>query len=536
MKASRRHPACSCCQNRNGLLAALVTLLILVTHSTGASAHAALIAVEPASGSILKAAPKAVELRFNEAVTPGAIQLIDGAGRARDDARVTTMGESISVAIPPDLPHGTAVVSYRVISRDGHPVVGSVIFSVGAPTATQPPAKTVGGLNALIWLARIGLYLGLFVGIGGVFFGRWIARSMTGMAAPFAALAIGVPSAIASLGALGLDLVGQPPSALATMAPWPIAFATSAGPASLVAIVAMLLALIALRSAWYARAFSAIALVGVGLSLAMTGHAATAPPEALTRPAIFLHALGVAFWIGALAPLAVLVSKPTAATLPLLNRFSRIAMPVVAALALTGLLLAIIQLEKLSALVETEYGVILTIKLGLVLSLLALAALNRFRWTPALAKDQSAAGTLEHSILLECGAALGIFAVVAGWRFTPPPRTIVPETPLAIHIHTDKAMFQVLVLPGKAGVDDFVLQLMTGEATPLKAKEATLTLSLPERGIEPMERDAEFGPDGYWHVRKVELPFAGRWHVRIDALVSDFEKITLEDELEVAPP
>jgi copper transport protein len=47
--------------------------------------------------------------------------------------------------------------------------------------------------------------------------------------------------------------------------------------------------------------------------------------------------------------------------------------------------------------------------------------------------------------------------------------------------------------------------------------------------------DAEFGADGYWHVRKVELPFAGRWHVRIDALVTDFEKITLEDVLDVAP-
>lgn len=518
------------------LLAALATLLVFVGHSTGASAHAALISVEPASGSILASAPKAVELRFNEAVTPGAIQLIDGAGRARDDAPVTTSGESISVAIPPDLPQGTAVVSYRVISQDGHPVAGSVIFSVGAPTPTRPPANADGRLNALIWLARVGLYLGLFVGVGGVFFARWIACSMTGMTVPRGALLIGLPSAAASLGLLGLDLLGLPPAALVTMAPWTIAFATSAGPALLVAIAAMLLAIMALRSVWYARALVAIAFAGVGLSLAMTGHAATAPPEVLTRPAIFLHGLGVAFWVGALVPLTALVSKPTAATLPLLNRFSRIAMPVVASLALTGLVLAVIQLEKLSALVDTSYGVILSIKLALVLVLLALAALNRFRLTPALASDQEAASALKRSIQLECVAALGIFAVVAGWRFTPPPRTIVPETPLAIHIHTDKAMFQVLVSPGKAGVDDFVLQLMTGEATPLKAKEATLTLSLPERGIEPMERDAELGPDGYWHVRKVELPFAGRWHVRIDALVTNFEKITLEDELEVAPP
>ncbi|WP_409188564.1 copper resistance CopC/CopD family protein [Bradyrhizobium sp. RDM4] len=518
------------------LIAALTTLLVLVGCSTGAFAHAALIAVEPASGSILASAPKAVELRFNEAVTPGAIQLIDGTGRARGDVRVTISGESISVAMPPDLPQGTAVVSYRVISQDGHPVAGSVLFSVGAPTATKPPANAQGRLNALIWLARVGLYLGLFVGVGGVFFARWFAGSTTGMTVPRVALLVGLASAVASVGLLGLDLLGLPPAAVVTARPWMIAFATSAGPALLVAIAAMLLALMALRSAWYARAVAVVAFVGVGLSLAMTGHAATAPPEMLTRPAMFLHGLGVAFWIGALAPLTALVSKPTAATLPVLDRFSRIAMPVVAALALTGLLLAIIQLEKLSALVETNYGLILAIKLALVFFLVALAALNRFRLTPALARNHKAAPALKRAILLECGVAVGIFAVVAGWRFTPPPRTIVPETPLAIHIHTDKAMFQVLVSPGKPGVDDFVLQLMTGEATPLQAKEATLTLSLPERGVEPMERDAKLGPDGYWHVRNVELPFAGRWHLRIDALVTDFEKITLEDELEVAPP
>ncbi|MGY4624232.1 copper resistance CopC/CopD family protein [Bradyrhizobium sp. USDA 4486] len=518
------------------LIAALATLLLVVGLATGASAHAALVSVEPASGSMLASAPKAVELRFNEAVTPGAIRLIDGVGRARDDARVSASGETISVAMPPDLPQGTAVVSYRVISQDGHPVSGSVIFSIGTPTATKPPARADGGLNALIWLARVGLYLGLFVGVGGVFFARCIAWSMIGMTVPHVALAIGLASAITSLGALGLDLLGLPLAALATAAPWKAAFATSAGPSLLVALAAILLARIALWSAWYARAVAIVALIGVGLSLATTGHAATAPPEALTRPAIFLHSLGVTVWIGALAPLVALMSKPTTASLPVVNRFSRLAALAVGVLASTGLALAIVQLEKPAALVETRYGLILSIKLVLVTGLLALAAFNRLRLTPALARDETFTPALKRSILLECTIALAIFAVVAGWRFTPPPRTIVPETPLAIHIHTDKAMFQVLVSPGKAGIDDFVLQLMTGEATPLTAKEARLTLSLPERGIEPMGRNAELGPDGYWHVRKVDLPFAGRWHVRIDALVTDFEKITLEDDLDVAPP
>ncbi len=35
--------------------------------------------------------------------------------------------------MPQDLPQGTAVVSYRVISQDGHPIAGSMVFSIGAP-------------------------------------------------------------------------------------------------------------------------------------------------------------------------------------------------------------------------------------------------------------------------------------------------------------------------------------------------------------------------------------------------------------------
>jgi copper transport protein len=60
-----------------------------------------------------------------------------------------------------------------------------------------------------------------------------------------------------------------------------------------------------------------------------------------------------------------------------------------------------------------------------------------------------------------------------------------------------------------------------------------LTLSLPECGIEPRERNTVRGPDGDWHVRGAPLPFAGRWHMRIDALVTDFQKVTLEDDFEV---
>src|SRR5271167_1452016 len=101
-------------------------------------------------------------------------------------------------------------------------------------------------------------------------------------------------------------------------------------------------------------------------------------------------------------------------------------------------------------------------------------------------------------------------------------------TPLAVHIHSETAMFQILISPGVVGSDNFVLQLMSGEGTLLTVKQATLVLSLPGQGVAPLERKASPGADGYWHVDDVQIPSAGRWHMRIDA-VTPFRIITLED-------
>jgi copper transport protein len=105
-------------------------------------------------------------------------------------------------------------------------------------------------------------------------------------------------------------------------------------------------------------------------------------------------------------------------------------------------------------------------------------------------------------------------------------------TPLAVHIHGEKAMFQVLISPGAVGSDDFVLQLMSGEGTLLSIKEATLFLSLPGSGAAAIERKAIVGADGYWHVDDVAIGSPGRWHIRIDA-VTPFQKIGLEDDFDV---
>jgi copper transport protein len=155
------------------LAACIAALLLAVCFATQALAHASLISVEPGDGSILAQALGRIQLRFNESVTAGAVTLIDAEGRLRADAKA----DAIVMTLPPDLPRGSQIVSYRVISQDGHPVAGSVVFSIGAPSATPERASRNVKRDALIWLARIGFYVGLFAGVGGVFFWASSLRS-----------------------------------------------------------------------------------------------------------------------------------------------------------------------------------------------------------------------------------------------------------------------------------------------------------------------------------------------------------------------
>jgi copper transport protein len=519
------------------LAAGIAALLSVLCFATGAFAHATLVAAEPADGGVVAQAPKMVHLRFNEGVTPAVISLIDAEGKTRDDIASHVAGPSVFVTLPEQLPRGTQVISYRVVSQDGHPVAGSLMFSIGAVTRGASGQVGGGPSRVDIWLVRIGVYLGLFVGVGGVFFATWIGCGPDGGTTIKRALGVGLVSAVASLGLQGLELQNLPPSALATSAPWKAAFSTSFGPSMLIAMAAIVIAGFAWRSpsrtiAW---TLSSVAMAGVGLSLATRGHAATAPPQWLSRPLVFVHGVSVAYWVGALAPLAAMARRRSSDLLRALRLFSAGAVWVVGLVALTGLTLAVIQLQSFSALLDANYGIILLIKLALVIVLLGFAALNRFVVTPALAADPGDTHPLFGSVLVELVLVIAILAAVAGWRFTPPPRALATsaQPPLAIHIHTDAAMFQVLISPGKVGTDQFVLQLMNGDASLFEAREVTLTLSLPERGVEPLERKAALGSDGYWHVRDVTLPLAGRWHMRIEALVTDFEKVTLEDDFEL---
>lgn len=120
------------------------------------------------------------------------------------------------------------------------------------------------------------------------------------------------------------------------------------------------------------------ALLGV-LTPTVTGHASSAPDHQLAVTTTALHVGAAALWVGGLGGLLVLVARRgdlLAATLP---RFSRLAGFCVFAVAVTGVLNALVRLESSAALVTTGYGWLVIAKAVAVALLGGLGGLARRR-------------------------------------------------------------------------------------------------------------------------------------------------------------
>ncbi|QKC81740.1 copper resistance CopC/CopD family protein [Mesorhizobium sp. NZP2077] len=524
-----------------GGLLALIMLCVVMASTNQALAHAALIKTDPADGAVLAQAPAQFSLTFSEPVSPLVLTLVkpDGTPVALTSFRLTD--QTVEIDNPQTLKSGTHVLSWRVISADGHPVGGSLLFSIGAPS--EPPAVSEvidWPLRSAIWIGKVFLYIGLFLGVGGAFALAWLAGD--GRAGQrFVAIAIlcGLVAAPLSLGFQGLDALGVPLSHLAQAVIWRTGLGTSFGWTVLVALISLGLGLLSLAGPRVlARPFALAGIAGVGVALAASGHASAAEPQWLTRPMVFVHGVGIAFWAGALVPLGLALKRQTTDAVAFLRRFSSAILPVVAVLAAAGLVLAVIQVQTPSALVGTAYGRLLLVKLALLVFLFTLAAVNRWKLTAsAEAGATEVQRRLTRSIGVEMLIVLAIFGVAAGWRFTPPPRAlaIAAAQPVSVHIHALQAMADLSITPGHAGPVAASMIIMTGDFGSLDAKEVTLVLSKPDSGIEPLKRAATKPGDGSWRVDNLVIPVPGRWTVRIDILVSDFEIVKIEAPVDIRP-
>ncbi|MCW2739286.1 copper resistance protein CopC, partial [Nocardioides sp.] len=153
------------------VLLACLSVLLLLGSAAPASAHATLVATDPAEGAVLDVAPQEVTFTFNEPVigVPAGIQVFDATGDVVASSASVRDAELV-VHLDEEVGEGTLVVVWRLVSADGHPIGGSLSFSVGAPSdvVDVPTSSTDADTDAPLPLSMVRWlgYLGLLVAAG----------------------------------------------------------------------------------------------------------------------------------------------------------------------------------------------------------------------------------------------------------------------------------------------------------------------------------------------------------------------------------
>ncbi|MGL4727377.1 MAG: CopD family protein [Bosea sp. (in: a-proteobacteria)] len=177
-----------------------------------------------------------------------------------------------------------------------------------------------------------------------------------------------------------------------------------------------LIALMAYATAKPAGRYIAVAgAIGVIASYAAMGHSMLYRPRQEIAALVLVHLTLVAWWIGALLPLALIARRDDVVqAAALIADWSRLALIFVALVVVSGGLLIWHLAPRIDLITGSWWGMGLIAKLVLIVGLMGLAALHKLSLTPALARGGFEAGEkLARSIKLEMWLVLLVFWAVA---------------------------------------------------------------------------------------------------------------------------
>ena len=187
---------------RRGWIAGILASLILLVAVAPAGAHAELDSSDPVDGATLASAPSALAFTFGEDVLEqgNAVTLtVVESGNRLELGPLDIDGAVVSVDWPAASPAGAFRAAYRVVSADGHPIDGSITFTVeqavgeaestpsavaetpapvmasAAAVSASPTPTSTGEAGAdsgpLAWIILLGL--AVLIGVGA---GAWVMR------------------------------------------------------------------------------------------------------------------------------------------------------------------------------------------------------------------------------------------------------------------------------------------------------------------------------------------------------------------------
>jgi copper transport protein len=518
---------------RRAALLATLAVLLSVVFASPAAAHAELVNTSPPNGAQLARSPTEVRMTFTESVhlVDGGIRLVDQVGATVRTPTPTVDGRTVTWPMPADLPEGPYVVTWRVVSTDGHPVSGAFSFGVGTAAAASGSASNTGPTDTSVktnasessapWpvvVIRFAGYIAfaLFAGVA-VFVLlcapgsskddrlQLLTRSglLGGAIAGVAAILLQGPytAGISMSRVLDMRLIQETLSTpFGTAMVWRLALYGVLG-----VLVWRLPRILTELGTWLVPA----GVVAIAATIAAAGHAAGSGLFDLFVDA--LHALTAGLWVGGLIALVAVGRSVEPRTL---HRFSTLAMASVLTLVVSGTLNSLRHLTTVEQLWETRYGLTLVIKLGLVACALAAAAVSRRRLRQRRVPLRS--------VRIEAVLTVAVLSVTALLSMTAPPPPAAGPTTHADHgagsvaaddtvqmSLGDHGMAVLAVLPATTTGSHLHLVLGDTNGQKLQATQVTLKVANPGRDIAPIPIQMIMR-DGVW-VADYRFPFRGAW-------------------------
>ena len=529
---------------------AVAGLLLLAVGLAGpAAAHATLVSSDPADGAVLSSAPSKATFTFDERVSlPDAgVQVFDADGGAVD-VSATARDAAVTVDLPDRMRTGTYVVTWRAVSGDGHPIAGSLTFSIGEPSAevAEPKPSTVDSpaVTRALSAVQAVTYVGLFLAAGLAVFAATMlpATSALGVARhriqevakasallALVAAVLAIPLTVARQQGLALDRVTD-------RATW-----LDASPTAVVGLVLLALGFTLLgqnvAGAGADRRSRAFALSGVALVVlvpALTGHTRGSSPELLVIGTDVVHVLAGSVWLGGLVGLAL--TLPAVAgredagredvAAQTLTRFSTVAAGVLVAVAATGSVLAWRIVGSWDVLFDSTYGQLLLLKLAVVLVVVAIAGWNRFVLLPRVRPSGRRSGrrgatTARISATVRFEAALLVVALLLTGFLVNRSPVATEEPPPAQTAKLGDLTARVAMTPGTRGPNSIRVQIEDPTGAALKLAR------LPTVGVRSGELDlgkvpvVRSGPGTC--TADVVIPTSGNVEVQVSLRRSRFE-------------
>jgi copper transport protein len=541
--------------------AALVALALVLLGGSPAAAHAELVETDPAEGAVVETAPEAVTLTFNEPVrlTSQEIAVYDAGGDpVASTAGATGAEVTVGLTDAAGLEDGTYVVSWNVLSGDGHPISGALTFSVGAPSADVAAPPEPESSSAVVTVLRdvvtVASLVGLLVGAGLAFFTAlvlprsWAGTDVRRRLRRVLTVAAGVGAAGAVLQVPIASVYGQGLELGDLVAAFDPGLVTNELVSAALVLLGLALAVRSSSDAAPDRTTGWLLVGGAGLALAgpsLVGHTRAYAPSPLLVAADVLHVVAGAVWLGGLVGLLLslraLAGREVLAA-QALARFSTTAGGVLLAVALTGTFLGWRIIGSWGGLVGTAYCWLLLGKVAIALVVAGLGGWNRWRMLPAVeaaagfGDRERAAAAVTRAVRVEAVllvVLLGVTGVLVNQSPRPAPVTPAPgATGVGAATAGDLRVLAVMD-PRRTGSNTLLVQVQDAAGEPYDppvhpvVELRTDGLDIGTVTVTPIAAGTYRG--------EVVVPRAGVWEVQVGIPLSRFENPVTTVRLTVRP-